>query len=238
MAKAKKDRPRRSIGQHIQKNMIAGVLTLFPIVVTAVVFIWTLGVVSDIGKPAVRALSGLVEVDQPLLAAWLEHPVFINVVSVLVVFGGIYLIGWLASQFIGARMLELFNRIVERIPLVRQVYGSTSKLLQVLQQRPDNVQRVVMIEFPHTEMKAIGFVTRTMKDRATGRELAAVFVPTTPNPTSGYLEIVPVERLVSTDMSLEEAMNFIVSGGAIAPEAIAFSLSAVKADKPGVQGDG
>ena len=79
-------------------------------------------------------------------------------------------------------------------------------------------------------MKTVGFVTRVMKDDVTGQELAAVYVPTTPNPTSGYLEIVPVEKLVSTDWSVEEAMTFIISGGAIAPEKISFENLA-KAEK-------
>jgi len=81
---------------------------------------------------------------------------------------------------------------------------------------------VVLINFPSPEMKTVGLVTRTFLDANTGRELAAVYVPTTPNPTSGYLEIVPVEHIISTNWTLDEAMTFIVSGGAIAPEAIAF----------------
>jgi uncharacterized membrane protein len=235
MAKTGRDEKaprRRSLGQHIQKNMIAGVLTLFPLVVTAVVLIWSLGILSYFGEPVVRGMARLIEADHPTLAAWLEHPFFINVVSVLVVFAAIYLIGWLASQIIGAKLLEIFQGMINRIPLVGQLYSSMTKLLDVLQTRPDNIKRVVMIEFPHTEMKALGFVTRILKDESTGRDLAAVFVPTTPNPTGGYLEIVPVERLVSTDLSLEEALNFIVSGGAIAPDHIAFSMSTPNKSKP------
>jgi uncharacterized membrane protein len=68
----------------------------------------------------------------------------------------------------------------------------------------------------------VGLVTRTLVDDATGRELAAVYVPTTPNPTSGYLEIVPLERVTSTDWSIDEAMNFIISGGAVAPGTIPY----------------
>lgn len=219
-------KPARTIGQHIQKNLIAGVLTLFPIVVTAVVFIWSLGVLSDIGHPAVRALAGLIAVDHPGIALVLEHPFFIDILSVVLVVAAIYTIGWLASQIIGAKVLQLVDRLINRIPLVRQVYGSMSTLLNVLQQRPDNLRRVVLVEFPHSQMKTVGFVTRTLRDADTGEELAAVFVPTSPNPSSGYLEIVPVDRLISTDLSLEEAMNMVVSGGAIAPDVIAFSKSA------------
>jgi uncharacterized membrane protein len=89
-----------------------------------------------------------------------------------------------------------------------------------------DVQRVVLINFPTPEMKTVGLVTRTFRDKDTGRELAAVYVPTTPNPTSGYLEIVPVANLISTNWTLDEAMTFIVSGGAISPDEINFDHSA------------
>ena len=74
-----------------------------------------------------------------------------------------------------------------------------AQLLDILQTQPDGTQRVVLIDFPHKEMKSVGFVTRVIHEQGTGRELAAVYVPTTPNPTSGYLEIVPVELLTPTD---------------------------------------
>ena len=82
--------------------------------------------------------------------------------------------------------------------------------------------RVVLIEFPNSEMKTVGLVTRTMRDADTGREYAAVYVPTTPNPTSGYLEIVPLERVTPTDWTMDQAMAFIISGGAIAPARFRF----------------
>jgi uncharacterized membrane protein len=106
---------------------------------------------------------------------------------------------------------------------VHKVYGSVKRLISALQTEPDEVERVVLIEFPNENMKAIGLVMRTMTDSDTGQKLAAVYVPTTPNPTSGYLEIVPVNRLVSTEWTIDQAMNFVVSGGAIGPERFAFS---------------
>jgi uncharacterized membrane protein len=72
-------------------------------------------------------------------------------------------------------------------------------------------------------MKCVGFVTRIVREQGTGRELAAVYVPTTPNPTSGYLEIVPVESLTPTDWTVDEAMTFIISGGAVSPDTMPFS---------------
>jgi len=78
-------------------------------------------------------------------------------------------------------------------------------------------QRVVLINFPSDSMKTIGLLTRTMTDSDSGRKLAIVYVPTTPNPTSGYIEIMPMEHVTSTDWTLDEAMNFIITAGAVAP---------------------
>ena len=124
---------------------------------------------------------------------------------------------------IGQRLLRWFETLVARIPLASTIYGSARKLLDILQTKPDGTQRVVLIDFPHAEMKTLGFVTRVMREQGTGRELAAVYVPTTPNPTSGYLEIVPVEKITPTDWNVDQAMSFIISGGAMAPDAIPFS---------------
>ena len=106
--------------------------------------------------------------------------------------------------------------------MVQKIYGSVRKLLSALQTEPQNIQRVVLIEFPTESMKTVGLVTKILKDEKTGKDLACVYVPTTPNPTSGYLEIVPVERLVSTDMTLDEAMTLVVSGGAVGPDTIRY----------------
>jgi uncharacterized membrane protein len=94
--------------------------------------------------------------------------------------------------------------------------------MSVLQNKPSGAQRVVLIEFPSPGLKSVGFVTRVFHD-AGGRELAAVYVPTTPNPTGGYLEIVPVERLTATDWTVDQAMAFILSAGAVAPDVLPFT---------------
>ena len=108
--------------------------------------------------------------------------------------------------------------------LITTVYGATKQLIQAFQRKPEGgLQRVVLIEFPHRQMKAVGFVTTTFVDEATGIDLAAVYVPTTPNPTSGYLEIVPIDTLVSLDWTMDEAMTFIISGGTVSPGRIRFS---------------
>ena len=131
----------------------------------------------------------------------------------------LYGIGRLTTVVVGRRVMGFFEAVLAKIPLVNVIYGAVKKLVTVLQEKPGGgLQRVVLIDFPSPEMKTVGLVTRVLKDTNTGRDLAAVYVPTTPNPTSGYLEIVPLERVTSTEWTLDEAMAFIMSGGAVAPD--------------------
>ncbi len=122
---------------------------------------------------------------------------------------------------IGRRIMRGVDRLMERVPLAKTIYGASRTLIESFSSGPQSCgQRVVLIEFPTPEMRAVGFVTATFKASDTGEDLAAVYVPTTPNPTSGYLEIVPAERLIWLDWSTTDAMSFIVSGGALTPDRI------------------
>jgi uncharacterized membrane protein len=207
---------------HLQRYIVSGIITVIPLWITWLVFEFVFKQLSRLGTPWIRVLSRQIEADYPSLARWLVESWFQNVLAVLLMLVGLYLIGWLASRVIGRRLLSAFEATVERLPMIQNVYGLVKKLISALQQKPDQVQRVVLIEFPSPEMKTVGFVTRTMRDQATGAQLAAVYVPTTPNPTSGYLEIVPVDRLVSTDWSIDDALNFIISGGAAGPDNVPY----------------
>lgn len=205
-----------------QRYILTGVLTVIPIWFTYAVFEFFLRHLSQIGLPWARALSRKMEQSWPQLAEWILADWFQNTLAVVLTITALYLLGWIATRVIGRRIIGLFEFFIHRIPLVQSVYGAVKKLISVLQTKPDEVQRVVLIEFPSRQMKTVGFVTRVLTDETTGRQLAAVYVPTTPNPTSGYLEIVPVENLVATDWSMDEAMTFIISGGAIAPDHIKY----------------
>ncbi len=213
----------KPITLHFQRYLLTGVLTAIPLWITWWVFDLFFQQLSNIGMPWARAMAKTAEGYFPLLAQWLNHPVFLSLLAVIATLIALYLLGWMATRVIGKRLLTLFDRVIQRIPIAQTIYGSAKKLITALQQKPESIRRVVLIEFPSPDMKTIGFVTRVMKDRQTGRELAAVYVPTTPNPTSGYMEIVPLDKLVSTDWSMDEAMSFIISGGAIAPEDIDYN---------------
>ena len=203
---------------HFQRYLLTGLLTVFPLWLTFIVFQFVLTQLSRLGAPLVDAIAeGLGRVLPAAMIAldlqWLRF-----LLAVVLTVGFIYGLGWLASRVVGKRLLSLIDGLIERIPLVQSIYGGTKKLLAVLQTKPEGAQRVVLIEFPHPGMRSVGLVTRVLRSAEDGRELAAVYVPTTPNPTSGYLEVVPVEDLVPTDWTVDQAMAFIISGGAVAPD--------------------
>lgn len=205
------------LSPHAQRYLVTGTLTVIPIWITWLVFELVLSQLTRPGMMGVRALSRAIRDDLPILSDLLLQPWFQNLLAALITLIGLYLLGWVATRVVGRRLINSFEYLVTRVPVVQTIYGSTRKLIQALQQEPTEVQRVVLIEFPSPGMKAVGFVTRVLRDEATGEELVAVYVPTTPNPTSGYLEILPLDRVTATDWSMDEAMTFIISGGVASP---------------------
>ncbi|MDX1433465.1 MAG: DUF502 domain-containing protein [Gammaproteobacteria bacterium] len=214
--------PAKTRSLHIRRYLISGIATVIPLWVTWLLLDFVLSQLSKFGRPWVRGLAGSFDERWPALAELLLHPWFLNGVAVLLVLVALYLLGWAVTRVIGKRVLALVEALFERVPLVQTIYGSVKKLVVALQQEPGDVQRVVLIDFPSRDLKAVGLVTRLLEDALTGEKLAAVYVPTTPNPTSGYLEIVPVDRLISTNWTIDEAMNFLISGGAVAPDKIQY----------------
>jgi uncharacterized membrane protein len=213
-----------SFNRRLQRLFITGLLTLLPIWLTWVVVKFVYLMLSEISRPVIEPM--LANLAAAANLPWLAQPWVHGALGVLATIGVILLSGFMARRVIGRRLLAWLESLIQRIPLASTIYGSARKLLDILQTKPDGTQRVVLIDFPHTEMKTLGFVTRVMREQGTGRELAAVYVPTTPNPTSGYLEIVPVEKMTPTNWSVDQAMSFIISGGAVAPEFIPFTAPA------------
>lgn len=217
---------------HFWRHVLIGLLTLAPLWVTWIVFDFILGLLHRLGSPWVAGLARAVRPWSEALAESLLHPWFRFVLAVLITLALLYTVGWTASRVVGKRLLALLETLLKRVPLAHTIYGATKKLIAVMREPPSGVQRVVLINFPAREMKTIGFVTRVMKDRATGRDLAAVYEPTAPNPTSGYIEIVPVDDLTPTEWSVDEAMRFIMTGGTNAPADLRFTAAAPDAPAP------
>jgi uncharacterized membrane protein len=208
--------PRRR--SHFQRNLIAGLLTIAPLFAVWLVFNFLLGVLSTFGGPLAAELTVFIDQNFPAAAPWLADPRVRLAMAVVIALLALYGIGAIASRVIGQRLIGLFERIIGRIPLVQTIYSAAKKLVDVLQQKPGNDQRVALFDWPREGMKTIGFVMRSFNDTKTGVELAAIYVPSALNPTSGFLQIMPVAGLVFLDISTDQAMTMIISGGAIVPD--------------------
>ncbi|QNN77588.1 DUF502 domain-containing protein [Pseudoxanthomonas mexicana] len=207
----------------VQKLFITGLLTLLPIWLTWVVIKFVFVLLSDISKPWVEPLSHRIAATFPQSLGWFSGLWVQNTIAMVATLFVILAVGALTRRVVGQRLLRWFEALIARVPLANVIYTSARKLLDMLETKPGSTQRVVLIDFPHRDMKSVGLVTRVIREEGSGRELAAVYVPTTPNPTSGYLEIVPVELLTPTDWTVDQAMSFIISGGAVAPDAMPFT---------------
>lgn len=206
--------------KNLQRYVLTGILTVVPIWITWLVFEFFFVQLTGLGRPGANAISNALRNYSPALADAILMPWLQSILAIALTLLALYLLGWTTTRVIGRRLLNVFDKLMHRIPVVQTIYGAVQKLIGVLQSKPDKIQRVVLIAFPNPDMRTVGFVTKVMTDDSTGRELAAVYVPTTPNPTSGYMEIVPLEQLTQTDWSMDEAMTFILSAGAVAPDRI------------------
>lgn len=143
---------------------------------------------------------------------------FLGVVMTLLI---VLLVGWLTTSFFGKKIFELGETLVEKIPFVRRVYkGSKQVVVSIAQADTSAFRKVVLLEFPRRGLLAIGFVTgetRGEVQKLTQGNMLNVFVPTMPNPTSGFLVFSPLDELTEVSMSIEEGIKYVVSGGIVTP---------------------
>lgn len=210
-------------GAHFGRYIVIGFFTIAPLWVTWLVVDFVFRLLARAGAPMLRGLARGLRPFSEVLADTLLNPFVQYVLAALLTLALLYGVGLLTALVLGRRLIAFTESQLERLPLVQSIYGATKRFLNGLQKPTVSTQRVVLIAFPSPEMKAVGLVTRVMRDPNTGRQLAAVYVPTSPNPTSGYIEIVPLEDLVQTDWSVEEAMAFVMTGGTNAPDELSFS---------------
>jgi uncharacterized membrane protein len=210
----------RLFAANFQKNLLAGILTIAPLIAVWLVFDFFLNLLAQAGHPLAVSIIQAAGVNAPQLQPWLADPTVQWLIAATVALLALYVIGAIASRVIGERLIAMVEIVLARIPLVETIYSAAKKLVGVIQRKPEGIERVVLIDFPSEGMKPIGFVMQTFPDAKTGEDLAAVFVPTSPNPTTGYLVTLPVAKLISTDIPMEQAMTMVLSGGAIAPKGI------------------
>lgn len=214
--------------RHSQRHIVAGLITAGPLFITWLVFTFVLGVLANVGLPLIK-LAAAAFPGGMLSEPWLQY-----VLAVVLTVTLFYLVGRITSQVVGRQMFALFEAALERLPLVNKIYTSVRQAVDTLMGKNQTGQRVVLIDFPMRGQKSIGFLTHIIADETTGMPIAAVLVPQAINPTSSYLQFVPLDMVTETDLTMEQAMSMLMTGGAVCPEVIRYSraLPAAK-DKDG-----
>ncbi|MGH9599581.1 MAG: DUF502 domain-containing protein [Terracidiphilus sp.] len=211
--------------RNLQNNILAGVVTIGPLFVTYLIFSFLVGALARAGLPMVLLF------DEFFPRAWLSQPWLQSILAVLLTLAVLYIVGRIVSLVIGRQAFSFFEGLFERLPFVAKVYTSVRQLLDTMMAKKETSQRVVLVDFPIPGQKSVGFLTRTLADSTTGRPLAAVLLPNAINPTSAFLQILPLERVTETSMTMEQAMSMLMTGGAVGPETIRYSRPAEAAQQ-------
>ena len=184
---------------HLERTLGAGILVILPIGITALVLKFFFDLLNPILEPITDYLPG-------------EQITGLGLAALLVL---VYVVGLVAAFVVGRRLIAVGHRVMEFIPLVKGIYGTTRAAVGVLSNNNDRqYSGVVLIDFPRPGIKSIGLVTCRMTD-ANGEEMLAIYIPTTPIPSSGFLIYAPASEVTVTDMSVEEAMRVVISGGVL-----------------------
>jgi len=202
---------------HIRRNLFRGLLLILPLAVTVWVIGLLFGFVSRYATPRLQRLVEWAGIDAP---DGTLGTISFSVASVLITAVLIYVIGLIGSNFTGRRWLRWFESWILRVPLVRNVYGPLRQLLDSFgSDRKEAFSSVVLVQYPRDGLWAIGFVTTEKRHSFAGeKQMVPVFLPTTPNPTSGWLIFAAEEDLMTLDLSVEESIKLIVSGGIVGPD--------------------
>jgi len=216
----------RGLRALLRTRIIAGLVTVVPIWVTYVIVRWIFDMMRGATEPlADYVAKTILEADTTILPATVKDykDWIVPLVAVLLTLFLLYLLGLLTANVFGRRLILFIERIFSRLPLVKTIYTSTKQIVMTLGGAQSmHFQRVVLVEFPHPGMKCIAFLTSVMEDADTGRKMANVFISTTPNPTTGYMQIVPLERVSETTWTMEEAVKLLISGGIVSPSTVHF----------------
>ena len=204
---AKTLKKKRSFLARLRNYFITGIVVLVPIGITLYLTKFFISVSSNLIPKEINPNSYL-----PFSIPGLE--ILLSIIFITV-------IGWLSLSFIGKKILQLVNETLKRIPILRTIYSAIGQMTESLAPRKGNKKSVVLVEYPRKGSWAVGFATKDNKreiSKKTSTELVNVFVPTTPNPTSGFLLMFPKNEIIYLDMTFEEASKFIVSAGTSNPK--------------------
>ena len=197
-----KNNIKKSLFSRIRNNFIAGVVVLIPIGITLYLTLFFIRISSKIIPKELNPNNYL--------------PFNIPGLEIIVALFFITIIGWLSLSFLGKKFFELFNNVLKKIPILRTIYSAIGQMTESFTKTDNNEKSVVLLEYPRKGVWAVGFATKENQGIIRNNikeDVVNVFVPTTPNPTSGFLLMVPKKDLVYLDVSFEQASKFIVSAG-------------------------
>jgi len=193
---------KKSIFVRLRNYFITGAIVLIPIGITVYLTLFIVKISSSFLPKTINPNNYL--------------PIDILGIEILITIIIITLIGWLSLSFLGRKFLEFFNNILKKIPILRTIYSAVGQLTESFTQSEGAKKSVVIIEYPRKGLWVVGFATKENKgeiSKKINENLVNIFVPTTPNPTSGFLLMVPKKDIIYLDMSFEDASKFIVSAG-------------------------
>ena len=195
----------RRVLQHFRNKLIAGLLVLLPLALTVLILRVMYRLASSLLTPAISRFA-------PETPQWVLF--LVAMTSAIAV---TYAMGLFTSSLLVRRFATIGERLMMRIPLLRSIYGASKQVVQAfLDSKRSDLKGVVLVEFPRPGMRAIGFIMGTVHDEH-GRPCHKVFIPTTPNPTTGFLEIIPQSDVLRPNMSVEEGIKMVMSGGILGP---------------------
>ncbi len=217
----------KSIGRQIRNSFGAGLLVVIPLALSVGILWWLFNTVTNFLLP--RAL-------RDLMSGLPYHEFLFRIVALVTFAALVTLIGWITRLVIGRRMLRAGETLINRVPLLNKMYAFMKQVSYTMLGRKKTVfERVVLVEYPRQGIYAIGFVTSETQgevQQRTTQEVLNIFLPTTPNPTSGFLLMVPREDLIELDMTVADGMKLVISAGAVVPEYRAASAATARASNP------
>jgi len=205
----------RSYLSRVRNYFLTGIIVTAPIAITFAVAMWVINWIDSKVVPLIPSSYNPQEILQQ------QTGLHIPGIGLLVVFVGLTLIGFLAAGLLGRFVVRVGENLLNRMPIIRSVYGALKQIFEtVLRSSSRSFREVALIEYPRRGIWAIGFITTKTTGEVKSEikeEVVNVFLPTTPNPTSGFLLFVPRKDLIVLDMSVEEAIKMIVSAGIVTP---------------------
>ena len=197
-----KNNIKKSIFSKLRNNFIAGIVVLIPIGITLYLTLFLVRISGKVIPKEINPNNYL--------------PFNIPGVEIVIALIIITLIGWLSLSFLGKKFFELFNNILKKIPILRTIYSAIGQMTESFTKTDNKQKSVVLLEYPRKGIWAVGFATNDNEGiikKKVNEEIVNVFLPTTPNPTSGFLLMVPKKDLIYLEITFEQASKFIVSAG-------------------------